>query len=512
MKFLILLASLLCFLMTACSPNDTNDSSGTTVVENGIVTSRIDVDSTKGPLEVKLIPLGYTSDDSSDGKLRIVFTDSAGNFKFENLELGVYNIEVLSSDSSKGILLEGINVETGSLELGLMLMQPLKIINVTVPDSLGDEFLLQISGSTYLQSQSDFIQLEKNQRLFSFSNVPSSPKIGTLTLKTPRDILKNWEDVNTQEQNTLNLFFGEVKSSLRPVWEFPLIVGVSDSMVTHYGGIDVLKNKIKTQLIMSQVVFEDPGLKGLVRFEIDSLYVFSKIRDELALPPIGLAFRLLYSPFQKSEVGHWSTDKATMVLDAQESLTGGAFGKESYRMLSGLLALTRGAYTSTLEEVNFANNPVSNTGLIQGASVTNYRTETKTWTDYNIALINKANSSWKLSPDTLELQSTSGVQLNFKNSDKKARVGALVEFYGVSPGSNSVANNVLFSQTSDSEGLISFENSPFLNTAQNKMLYSNFLLKITHNTEVHYFWLPYSTGLSQYFSSGQSVRFQNFVY
>lgn len=332
--------------------------------------------------------------------------------------------------------------------------------------------------------------------------------IDSISIYNERQKVFTWYQQSTLSTEELSLSFSNQDlKSLRPIKYFSSIVGVSDSMVNHYKGIEVLTDSIKKQFLASQDVFTHEDLNQVIRFTIDSVYTYSgDIQDQKTPPSAEFDYKVLYSPFVSYGSSNWDQENSIIAIVTPEGISGGALGINSYKNVRQSLALSRGAYLNTIEEVILPNNLISNEEFVQAASIVNYRADNVTWSSYNLALLNSNINSPITQIDSLYLSSFSSLKINFTNQEGTPLDLANIQFYGVVPQSISVENAPILDFTTDTEGGISIASNPFLNPSKTGLSFSNFVIKCTYQGKDYFKWLPYSTLIESYWSNSNSDK------
>ena len=84
----------------------------------------------------------------------------------------------------------------------------------------------------------------------------------------------------TKENETIII---GLENRVKPLWTVPLIVGITDSTVRYFGGIDSIRGKLGTYIDAINSKF-DGAFSGQIDFRVDSLYSFSNSSHEVNTP------------------------------------------------------------------------------------------------------------------------------------------------------------------------------------------------------------------------------------
>lgn len=509
MKLILSISLLLSSLLISCG---SNESSGTTVVENGVVFSKVNLKTTQNSeLSIKLIPKEHHPKDDPLANIYTTQTDSLGNFSFSKLSSGLYSIEIISQVDSLGILLQDLEVTQDTLVIPNITLETLSSIAVYLPDSLNIEPLeIEIFGSSLNKLQDSKTHLENSFTKYSFIQVPASNTIDSISIYNANEKTFTWYNQTVLSSQELSLSISDTPvESLRPTRQFSTIVGVSDSMVNYHNGLEALSASIRKQFSESQDVFKDDQLNEVIEFTIDSIYTYSGSLDNEKTPPSSeFTYKVLYSPFEAYGASNWDSENSIIAIVTPANISGGALGPNSYKNVRQSLALSRGAYLNTIEEVIIPNNLISNQEFVQTGSIINYRSNELSWSPYNLALINQNLSTSTSKMDSLILSSFSKLKLKFTNNTNVNLDLAIIELYGVVPQSIGVQNTALLSLTTNSAGEITIGSNPFLSTDKNELLFSNFLVKCSYQGQDYFQWLPYSKLIEAYWVDQSSDKIE----
>ena len=485
MKLYLYLLVPLLLIVLSCS---NNESAGSTTVGNGLASSVVVFEEKGINTQVKLY-----SKDSNDTFEYTVQSNDSGEFQVQELPYGEYHLEVLDTTLQLGRWIEAISINQSNPLPDTISLDSLQTLTVFATDSLKDQATKFVLAAPHKNLRVDTLKNYENQLIGLLFYDLAPGEYSSLSLTNSASALNTWKDISLTASSTNHLYLeNSLDVSPRVLWSFPLIVGVSDSMVKHFGDIGTLRALIENQLERAQSVFSAPSIQGKIHFSVDSLYVFDgELSLENTPPPLGFAYKLLYSPFEVSPVGNWNETHRVGVNDFPDTELTSTFSMESQKTLSWLLGLFRGAHYSSTEEVSASKNLISNTAYNTANIVMSLRSN-DSLSDYTISILNRNTNSWIWSSDTLSQKLASQIKIHYLNSDNLDLANVQTEIFGVAPGSFEVTNSTLYSHSSDSKGTVELEDLHFLNPETQALQYSNFLIKSTYAGHVYFHWFPHS--------------------
>lgn len=454
-------------------------------------------------VEVQLIPSDYSPLDPGDVEIKNVRTNDDGSFRFDNIANGDYSVQVIDTVLNIGAV--ETNVSTDKNSSLTVTLDSLGALAVLYDDSLDtDSGIVALKGTSILRTASEAVSYENSRRKLTFRKLPYGSFDNVEIVLGESTFVQ--KDISIAPADTVSVFSeSEDPSELRPLWEFPIIAGVPETMVSHFGTIEAVRILIENQLEETENRFNDPRLNGAYSFPLDSLYVITgKITDDVITPPDGFAYRLLYSPFEKSSVGNVNITQRVIIHDHQEK-DGGTFGDVSNLGVAWAMGLVRGAYYVAKEEVFEVNNPISSEGFTPEHTIMFLRGNH--WLDYSIELLNRSGASMPSDIGSFQNESVSSIELTITDSGATPLIGARVTLYGVVPYSLTVTETALATLITDANGKVRYS-ANYLNDAGSDLQYSNILLQIDSGNSVSYEWLPYSEVSTHFLQTGQTIYYK----
>lgn len=494
----IVLLCLLC-LIVSCS----DMAGGSTTVGNGAIAASISRNGEPVSATVRLIPADYKAGIDSPIEISEAVSNYEGIVIFNNLPHGNYTLEVIDTIAKVGAIAKDLVPYTNPDSLVDIPLSSLSSLAFYFSDSLDAGMISILIEGTTIQYESDsFEQYENGIQKVVFDNIPIGEElVGTILLNDTT--LLGSDTLVIEENDTTDLSFEDINTdTLKPLWTFPLIVGVTSKMVETYGNIDAVRTVVEEHISKGESVLQQDEFDGLISFPVDSIYVMiGTLYDENQLPPEGFAYRLLYSPEEKSPFGGWVRDSRVLIQDHGEAQSGGIFGDASLVGLRWLLGICRGAYYSIQEEVTADNNPVSNMANTVIPSIMSLKS-TNTWLHYNIALINRNSNEFGNQIYEGLFETADTISIRIVNSENKPIEGVKVELFPLIPNPRKVSETALLIDTTASNGIIRINTTPFLSEDNTWNKYYNILIKVDNGGAISYHWIPYSEVSYFYIETG----------
>lgn len=280
---------------------------------------------------------------------------------------------------------------------------------------------------------------------------------------------------------------GEYKTD----WHFPVIVGISDSILKHYGNDSVALHKlIENQFDQINISFNEAYIGGIIKFSLDSIYLITGSVDaENILPPKGYALRLIYDGFSEGTFGNWYASNRVASYSYSPLSEGGMFGDKGCIFLMWMLGLSRGCYYICESEVYAANNNVTGIDFKLNDYVMNSRS-IDNWSSINSMLINYNNNSFNCDNEVLIRRFPDSISLKIENSNSLSLSNVKIDIYTVANHNHSVKDSVVYTGTTDNNGEFFFQNNPFIEIDKKSIKHHNLLIRTIYSGDTTYNWLP----------------------
>lgn len=286
-----------------------------------------------------------------------------------------------------------------------------------------------------------------------------------------------------------------IKSEDDPLylWRYPLLVGVSDTTLKHFGNDStVMITLIKDHIKRVSDNFNMADISGSIEFSVDSVYFFSgNVSVEKIAVPSGYNARLLYEAFKDSNesVLSWNSSDRVGTYAISPSDEGGVFGDYGLAFLTAMLGWSRGAFYLTPCEVSGVKNEVNGVDFKLPAYVMNID-DFSNWSSTNSMIINFTGNDIQPSPDIATERLPKAISLRIVDSLLNPVSGVSVDIYVRTPFDNSVIDSIVYTGTSDSNGVYNFIENPFVDTSDTTTRYNNLLIRTIANIDTVFNWFP----------------------
>ncbi len=491
MKYLI---AFLLFMLNSCGSNFAGSGSDNpdfsviiTVADNRPVSN----------IAVRLVPSTYSPLDTTSGTIQEQITASDESVRFSGVPSS-FSIEVIDTTANLAALIMNVVPSSEPRTINVVAMGSVELV---IPDSLlTDSLTLIVDGTTIVRSVSRRSSYEQGHTAVLFTNIPAAQISSARLIAQTKKLL---DPITVISRDTVTQSIAGISESIRPIWRVPVLVGVSDSMVAYFGGIDSVRTLVKDHFARLAPTFSGPEFSGVMVCEIESLYVYSgAVGDQNIAPPQGFEFRLLYSPFESSTFGQYDHDTRVLLHDLSPTYPGGIFGEESMINLAWLFGIGRGAYYVVKEEVFADQNMVTKLAYELDPTVMALRSAL-VWDDYSVQCLNRIGET-HVSGDSLQMSTVETIELTILDNAGKPVPDCEIALYGSVPYSHAVRDSVLQIETTNQNGVVSFS-QPYLSTLSGEMLFSNILVKITTGTAVSYQWIPFSEVSAAHLKNGAEL-------
>jgi len=312
---------------------------------------------------------------------------------------------------------------------------------------------------------------------------------------------------------SLVTYFDIVADTLKPVWKFPVIVGVSAQTAQYYGGLNAIKVLIEDHIERINGIFNNAvDLKGTINYTIDSVYqIAGAVDDENVEPPKGVAFRLIYDGFGEGTFGNWV--KATRVICHNYSpQTGdGMFGNDAMPYVLWEFGLSRGGTSLYKLKVDADKNPINHEAY-EGPTCIMNSTSTSTWSRYIVNVMNYYENRFSIEPRIIYYAFPEKTGIVVTNSGGSPLSGVTLNLYGIQWGTNTVEEPAVLSGTTDSNGELLFSQNPFKQGDPDDIIYPNFLVSAVNGQDTTYMWFPFTDAGNAWFANPDTVFYKEITF
>lgn len=483
----------LLFILLLLSCSGDRFAGGTTSVGNGMVSATIVYDGDPVRTTVLLVPTSFDPQIDDTVYIKRKVSSDCGGVFFDSVSPGEYTVVVVDTIEGYGAVSEPISTTVDSSVNVEISLQKLSSVAYYFPDTLAVEWVsLAIQGTPIYYRSDSFQEYEQGMKQVLFSHIPAGDYLLS-TIETDKALMVRSDTLLVQgNDTTLISFDNSAVDTLRPLWTFPLIVGVPADLVSEYGGLEEVQNLVTAHVAKAEECFLGEEFKGIFSFPVDSIYeIAGTLVDNIVPPPTGFAYRLLYSPYEKSSYGGWNETNRVLIQDHGAHEVGGVWGETSLLGLRWAMGMARGALYIEYEKVTPTDDTLSGEGYTPPPSIMTLQSKS-IWNPVNIALLNRNTNALDNSVYTRYLQNCDSITIVLKDSAGAPIPTASIELWGVNYYYNGFSSEAVATVTTDINGRVTLHMNPYLNSSGTKLQYTNFILAISSGEEHRYSWLPYS--------------------
>lgn len=277
------------------------------------------------------------------------------------------------------------------------------------------------------------------------------------------------------------------------IWRYPILVGVSDTTLRYYGNDSiVIVTLIKDQINKVSDVFNMANLSGKIEFSVDSVYFFSGNVDlEKIATPQDFSLRLLYEANRDSTeiFANWITAERVATYAFRPNEYDGFFGKVGLAYLTMMFGWSRGTIYLIPMNVKNINNEVNGDSFIVDDYVMS-KVGAQEWSATNSMIIDYSGNSLHPSPDIAYERFPHNISLKTVDSSLVPLGNVNVEVFVNRKSDNSLADTVIYGGLTNSEGLFTFTENPFMDIVDTTERYNNLLIRTIYNGDTSYNWFP----------------------
>ncbi|HMA66148.1 MAG: hypothetical protein ACM31E_08400 [Fibrobacterota bacterium] len=487
-------------LIVSCSNEIASGGSSSEVVAKGIIYTTDN--STINDVQVYLIPSSYSASPQTATLPLFAITDSSGFFKFDSVRKGQYNLYARHPSNPTRLLDIGINLDipedTVSLDNNTLKHCSSMLLSLPSTFDTANDYIY-LEGTTLSFKVSRLIKMSDNTNAVQLDSLPSG-KLPAIRYYSKSSNLSRTlaTAVTTKENNTVVV---GTTSGSKPIWNIPIIVGISDSTAKAFGGIDSMSSELTAFITNVNSVFNTPdAFNGIIKFYIDSVYAFTRpcSLERYTLFSTDFAVRILFDGYSNVTDG-WIESYRTAI---RTETVGSMFNQKSVQAVAWQLGLSRGCIFSSYMFVIAENNPVNKTSY-DGEYCFMYRPYTATaWDKYNIYAVNyyntRVNSYIPILPGypyKMTISTRTGSNTIVKN--------AQISVFGVRWNSFAVTDTIVSSST-DTNGRYTFQTNPYKIVSNGNTVYCNLLLRAISSTDTAYTWMPINEPGISFFENGSA--------
>jgi hypothetical protein len=502
------LLTVVIMVIVSCTTDIASGGSSSEVVAKGIIYTTDNT--TVEDIQVLLIPSNYSAQSQDTSLLLSTKTDSTGYFKFDSVKKGHYNLYARHPLNSTRLINTGLNLDSpdDTVSLDNNTLKHCSSILLSLPatiDTTNDYIYLE--GTTLSYKVTRLIRMSDNTNAIQIDSLPS----GKLPAIKHYSRLSNSSRtlataVTTTENNTTSV---GTTSGSKPIWNIPVIIGVSDSTANAFGGIDSIRSELTTFIASVNTIFNThDAFNGIMRFYIDSVYVFTNpcSVERYSGFSTDLAVRILFDSYSDLESGWIESYRTAIHTESVRNI----FDQKSVQAVAWQLGLSRGCILSSYMFVLAENNPVNKTSY-EGEHCFMYKPYTATaWDKYNIYAVNYYNTQVNFNIPTLPGYPYK-MTVSTRTGNNSIVKNAQISVFGVKWNSFAVTDT-LFSASTDTNGRYTFQTNPYKVASNGNTVYCNLLLRAISSTDTTYAWMPINEPGISFFEHGSAEFVKTLIF
>lgn len=504
-KFSYILCMALFVWYVSCSDITTAGGSSSEVVASVAGNVFTSDGTTQEGISVELIPSEFNPLTESTDAIYRSSTDSAGSYQFDSIRAGIYNLYAQNPHNASRILYLGITVDSKNITVEDKYLKQPASMTIGLPktaDTIRGYIL--IKGTLLKWPVKKVFEMSDGSLAITIDSLPAGeiPSITYMDI-TNESLVTLAGTVFTKENDTVAT---GIDSLAKPLWTIPLIVGITDSTVSYFGGIDSIKVNIIKYIDAVKEKFNLPSaFKGYVNFRVDSIYSFTgSCSQEINKPyPDHFKLRLIMDAFSIDNIGYWSYPNQTAYEAAKVE---NFFKKISVSAIAWQFGLSRGCIPSSYMLVPASGNPINNTAFTGEQRFMYYPYTESLWDKYNVYAVNhyRANVISSVAPNVVGFPASMSI-ITVGNTEEPVS-GARISLFGVKWASRAVTDTLL-NDTTDSSGSLTLAQNPYLPDIHGKTTYCNILIRAVSVTDTAYSWMPIDeAGIAYFENPDQNFR------
>lgn len=276
-------------------------------------------------------------------------------------------------------------------------------------------------------------------------------------------------------------------------WKFPILVGVSDTTLKYFGNdSSVIATLIKDQIGKVSDIFNMADLSGEIEFSVDSIYFFTgSVSQEKIATPNNFSLRLLYEANRDSTeiFANWITDERVATYAFRPDEYDGFFGEVGLAYLTMMFGWSRGAIYLIPMNVKAANNEVNSDSFVVDDYVMS-KVGAQQWSATNTMIINFSGNNLQPSPEISYERLPQNISVKTVDSSLVPLANINIEVFVSRSSNNSIADSVIYQGISNTEGVYTFTENPFMDITDTTARYNNLLIRTINNGDTSYNWFP----------------------
>jgi len=481
---------------------------GSSSTDNGKITGSIlDKNGQPAPgTQVTLLPADYNPR-TDTARLCRDTTDSQGVYGFDHISTGLYTVHALHLSQRTSALITGVFIDKDTTLVHPETLNQPGAVKVFLPDTVdtaakyvyikGTTISKSLYGGTLYTGGLYAIDIDSAPAALLPPLVLASKTTGFTPVILSSTALVTPGDTTIIGTDTVQ----------KPIWSFPLIIGVTTATANHYNGFNAIKAKISNQLTIINGYFNNPAVfEGVFRFYIDSMYEFNTpVADEFNQPIGPYAMRVIYDQYGQSSLPYWKP--ANRVIYEAVNIGNGndLFNDQTNKNFAWALGLARGCVGYEWITVAASGNPINGSAYTAIQSIMSNPQKYATWDTFNIHIINYYKNRFSILPAIFSTSFPFSMGVSAVSNTGQPLQNASIDLFGIKWASYTVSTTAITSGITDSSGDFVFASNPFTMMGTDSIVYGNFLIRAINNSDTAYTWLPINDPGNAWFANPDTL-------
>ncbi|MEJ2618547.1 MAG: T9SS type A sorting domain-containing protein, partial [Ignavibacteriaceae bacterium] len=243
-------------------------------------------------------------------------------------------------------------------------------------------------------------------------------------------------------------------------------------------------------------------------FSVDSIYIFnSNPNYEVFKKHPNYNYLVIYDGFP-TKGGGWYGQYNSIHHSWPVDYFGGPFASTATDGIIHEFGHARGAIDLYALEVPDSNNPINNQAYIAEESIMNYPYGVTVWDQHSINLINFNEDNKTVPINYITEAFPQNIEILVVDAGKKPISNVVVKLFPIEWYNKKIDENIFYQFTTNSDGLIKFEENPFQPNVSDypwNIRFPNFLIFSENNGSTSFCWLPITKVQNRYFSGELSI-------
>ncbi|RYF78803.1 MAG: T9SS type A sorting domain-containing protein [Cytophagaceae bacterium] len=301
-------------------------------------------------------------------------------------------------------------------------------------------------------------------------------------------------------------------------WNFSVEVAIDKQTAEYYQRTTSkdIKTIVSEQLATVTANFNiakqqaSPNFNGILNFYLDTIYVFDgNTQNELNKPQTKRNYKVIINGFATDPSGGgWYGSTKTIYHNWKWNYFDGPFAKYATDGLTHEFGHARGAIDLYALKVDADKNKISNSAFEPPNSIMNYPYDNIIWDAYTVNILNATGGSQVINENYITTAFPKNIAVKLSDYQGIELGNSSIDVFPVEWFSNSLTSTPLLTASTDNKGLYQLPYNPFQPGLTNypwHIKYCNFLIKVTHDSDIQYGWMPLYDVQNTYFTYGANA-------